>query len=161
LTENIDTYKTTKNDTLRIPTLYNKKKNKHEHYKLKNLNKDQFHIAYYILKKVQEWLNLSKKSKQECEKFEPLRMTVLGQSGTGKSRLINTLVSVIRKMFQNNNSVHVAAPTGAAAHAVNGQTIHRIFSVNTGKDTELGPPQKKTWGNFWKPRLLYFLTNEA
>jgi hypothetical protein len=109
------------------------KNEKNEDFKLKDLNKDQFHIAYYILKKVQEWLNLPNKSKKECRKFKPLRMTVLGQGGTGKSRLINTLVSVIRKMFQSNNSVHVAAPTGAAAHAVNGQTIHRIFSVNTEK----------------------------
>ena len=161
MTENIDTYKTTKNDTLRIPTLYNKKKNKHEHYKLKNLNKDQFHIAYYILKKVQEWLNLSKKSKQECEKFEPLRMTVLGQSGTGKSRLINTLVSVIRKMFQNNNSVHVAAPTGAAAHAVNGQTIHRIFSVNTGKDTELGSSAKENLGKLLETTIALFFDERS
>ena len=161
MTENIDTYKTTKNDTLRIPTLYNKKKNKHEHYKLKNLNKDQFHIAYYILKKVQEWLNLSKKSKQECEKFEPLRMTVLGQSGTGKSRLINTLVSVIRKMFQNNNSVHVAAPTGAAAHAVNGQTIHRIFSVNTGKDTELGNSAKENLGKLLETTIALFFDERS
>ena len=161
MTENIDTYKTTKNDTLRIPTLYNKKKNKHEHYKLKNLNKDQFHIAYYILKKVQEWLNLSKKSKQECEKFEPLRMTVLGQSGTGKSRLINTLVSVIRKMFQNNNSVHVAAPTGAAAHAVNGQTIHRIFSVNTGKDTELGTSAKENLGKLLETTIALFFDERS
>jgi PIF1 helicase. len=113
------------------------------------------------LKKVQEWLNLSKKSKQECEKFEPLRMTVLGQSGTGKSRLINTLVSVIRKMFQNNNSVHVAAPTGAAAHAVNGQTIHRIFSVNTGKDTELGTSAKENLGKLLETTIALFFDERS
>ena len=161
LTEKIDNYKLNKNDTLRIPKLFNGKTKKNEDFKLKDLNKDQFHIAYYILKKVQEWLNLPNKSKKECRKFKPLRMTVLGQGGTGKSRLINTLVSVIRKMFQSNNSVHVAAPTGAAAHAVNGQTIHRIFSVNTGKETELGSAAKENMGKLLETTIALFFDERS
>jgi hypothetical protein len=54
---------------------------------------------------------------------KPLRMTVLGCAGSGKSVLINTLVGCIRKMF--NNSVFVTAPTGAAAYNVGGQTTDR------------------------------------
>ena len=76
-------------------------------------------------------MNLPNKSKNEQKNFKPLRMTVMGQGGTGKSRLINTLVSVIRTMFENNDSVHVAAPTGAAAFSVGGQTLHRLFCVKT------------------------------
>jgi predicted GTPase len=41
-------------------------------------------------------------------------MTIMGCGGTGKSELINTLVSCIRKIFKNNNTVFVTAPTGAA-----------------------------------------------
>ena len=108
------------------------------------------------MKKIQEWLNLPKKSRKECQDFKPLRMTVLGQAGTGKSRLINTLVSVIRKMFGTNDSVHVAAPTGAAAHSVNGQTIHRIFSVGTGKNTELGPAAKENLGKMLQTTIALF-----
>ena len=36
-------------------------------------------------------------------------------------------------MLNNNNSVLVTAPTGAAAHNVGGQTIHREFKINVGK----------------------------
>jgi ATP-dependent exoDNAse (exonuclease V) alpha subunit len=113
------------------------------------------------MKKIQEWLNLPKKSKEECQKFQPLRMTVLGQAGTGKSRLINTLVSVIRKMFQSNNSVHVAAPTGVAAHAVGGQTIHRIFSVNTGPQTELGATAKENLGKLLETTIALFFDERS
>ncbi len=45
-------------------------------------------------------------------------MTVIGCAGTGKSVLINTLVACIRKMFKKNDSVLVAAPTGAAAYNI-------------------------------------------
>jgi hypothetical protein len=37
-------------------------------------------------------------------------------------------------MFQDNNSVVVAAPTGAAAHNVRGQTMHREFKIGIGKN---------------------------
>ncbi len=64
-------------------------------------------------------------------------MTGLGCAGSGKNVLINALVGCIRNMFNNNNSVLVTAPTGAAAYNVWGQTIHREFSVNTrGKKQE-------------------------
>jgi len=113
------------------------------------------------MKKIQEWLNLPKKGKKECQDFKPLRMTVIGMAGTGKSRLINTLVSVIRKMFESNNSVHVAAPTGAAAHSVNGQTIHRIFSVGTGKQTELGPKAKENLGKILETTIALFFDERS
>ncbi len=58
-------------------------------------------------------------------------MTVMGCGGTGKSVLINTLVSCIRKIFNDNNSVFVTAPTAAAAFNVGGSTIHKEFKINT------------------------------
>jgi hypothetical protein len=36
-------------------------------------------------------------------------------------------------MFKKNDSVLVAAPTGAAAHNIGGQTIHREFKIGIGK----------------------------
>jgi hypothetical protein len=56
-------------------------------------------------------------------------MTVMGCGGTGKSVLINTLVTCIRTIFQDNNSVFVTAPTGAAAYNVGGTTIHKEFKI--------------------------------
>jgi nicotinamide riboside kinase len=67
------------------------------------------------------------------KKFKPLRMTIMGCAGTGKSVLINTVVAYIRRMFQKNYSFIVAAPTGAAAHNVGGQTIHREFKIDMRK----------------------------
>jgi phage gpG-like protein len=60
-------------------------------------------------------------------------MTVIGCAGTGKSVSINTVVGSIQKMFQDNDSVVVAAPTGAAAHNVGGQTMHREFKIGIEK----------------------------
>jgi phage gpG-like protein len=60
-------------------------------------------------------------------------MTIMGCAGTGKSVLISTIVACIRKIFQDNNSVIGAAPTGAAAHNVGGQTIHREFKIDVRK----------------------------
>ncbi len=56
-------------------------------------------------------------------------MTVMGRRGTGKSVLIITLVSCIRTIFQDNNSMFVTAPTGAAAYNVGGTTIHKEFKI--------------------------------
>jgi GTPase SAR1 family protein len=50
-------------------------------------------------------------------------MTVIGGGGTGKSTLINSSCDH-HQIFQDNDSVHVLAPTGAAAFNVGGQTIH-------------------------------------
>jgi ABC-type branched-subunit amino acid transport system ATPase component len=61
-------------------------------------------------------------------------MTVIGCAGTGKSVLINTVVGCIQKMFQDNNSVVVAALTGAAAHNVGGQNMHREFKIGIEKN---------------------------
>ena len=69
-------------------------------------------------------------------------MTVVGCAGTGKSVLINTVVGYIRKIFQNNNSVIVAVPTGAAAHDVGGQTLHREFKIGIGKSKKWNSSKK-------------------
>lgn len=56
-------------------------------------------------------------------------MIVRGAGGSGKSVLLNTLVSTMRKMFQCNNVVNVVAPTGGAAFGVGGETWHSLFSM--------------------------------
>jgi hypothetical protein len=52
---------------------------------------------------------------------------VRGAAGTGKSYIINTIVSYLRRMFGDNDVVHVLAPTGTAAFNVIGETL-RIFA---------------------------------
>jgi hypothetical protein len=120
----IDEYNNNKNNNLRIP-----KKTNGEEFKLEDLNEDQFKIAYVILKKIKEWLGLVSATEARKKQFKPLRMTVLGCGGTGKSVLINTSVPCIRNIFQHNNSVFVTAPTGAAAYNVGGSTMHKEFKI--------------------------------
>lgn len=43
---------------------------------------------------------------------------------------INTLVTVIRAMIKNSNSVHVSAPKESAVFNAGRGTIHRMFEVN-------------------------------
>jgi hypothetical protein len=93
-----------------------------------------------ILTKKKECL----KCKETSKPFEPLRMTICGMAGTGKSRLINTLVSIIRRMFQYNNTVHVGTPTGASAYNVGGRTIHSLFKIGIrNADKELSDKEKQ------------------
>ena len=47
--------------------------------------------------------------------FVPLRMTVHGKPGTGKSVVIKTLQSLCFKIFGTHDCVKVCAPTGGAA----------------------------------------------
>jgi ATP-dependent DNA helicase PIF1 len=60
----------------------------------------------------------------------PLRLTVRGAAGTGKSFIIKTIVSYMRRMFDDNDVVHVVAPTGMAAFNVLGKTLHRFAGLD-------------------------------
>jgi hypothetical protein len=124
LEEMIRLYRMNQNHKLNLP-----KRDDGLEYQLQDLTKEQQNIACIILRKLKQWIDLSTNI-GDNEQFQPLRMTVSGGGGTGKSTLINTLVTTIRQISQDNNSVHVLAPTGAAAFNVGGQTIHRMLSVN-------------------------------
>lgn len=95
---------------------------------------DQKDILLEIMKKVKQWVTLADPNINGVDgrqqKFDAMRMTVLGAAGTGKSVLINTIVTAIRSLFDNNDAVLVAAPTGAAAYNVGGMTLHRLLGIN-------------------------------
>ena len=57
-------------------------------------------------------------------------MTIIGLAGSGKTFVENTLVSLVRKMFNSTTSVQIVAPTGAAAFNAGGSTIHFQFRIN-------------------------------
>ena len=78
-------------------------------------------------------IDLINYTKRKTRQYKPLRMTVLGKGGTGKSYVINTIVTEVRKLFKINGSVVVVAPTGSAAYNVGAQTIQREFGI--GKDS--------------------------
>ena len=82
----------------------------------------------YILQYFKEWYEIAN-SPELQEIFTPLRMTLCGVAGSGKSTLINTLVTAIRKITKKTNSVYVCGPTGSAAFNAGGETCHRLFNI--------------------------------
>jgi hypothetical protein len=62
--------------------------------------------------------------------YKPFRATVMGFGGTGKSFIVNTIITKIRELANCNNSVKVAAPSGSVAYNVKGCTIHRLLSID-------------------------------
>ena len=100
-----------------IPTREN-----NQPYQISFLYKDQRAIVSTILETLDQWLN-----GDDLSTFRPLRMTVNGSGGSGKSVIINTVVAVMRRMFGMNDVVRVAAPTGTAAFNVGGETFHHML----------------------------------
>ena len=90
--------KNNNNNDLSIPQRFNQQ-HKWEEYTIDACREDQKQILAYILKYVKTWYELDK-TQESIKTFKTLRMTVCGQAGSGKSTLINTLVTAIRKIFQ-------------------------------------------------------------
>jgi hypothetical protein len=100
-------------------------------YTIEALSIDQQKILAEVLGAVRNYLE-----KGLEEELPIFRMTVCGVAGSGKSTWINTLVTVLRKMFQSKNAVQVFAPTGSAAFTAGGETIHRGLDVLVDKKNE-------------------------
>ena len=103
-------------------------------YTIEAIAGDQRDVMLEVVKKVKEWIALADPKSSgdgDCRRtFDAMRMTVMGAAGTGKSVLINTIVTTIRTLFDTNDAILVAAPTGAAAYNVGGMTIHRLLGIN-------------------------------
>lgn len=65
--------------------------------------------------------------------YKPMRATILGCGGTGKSHIINTIISIIRRYTNCNDVIKVAAPSGGAAYNVKGCTLHRGLDLSVDK----------------------------
>jgi hypothetical protein len=52
------------------------------------------------------------------ELYIPIRATVVGCGGSGKSYIINTILTIVRKMTKRNTTILIGAPSGAAAYNV-------------------------------------------
>ena len=90
-------------------------------FTISRLFPDQQYIMFRVLSKVHEWLYCD-----DLSLFKPLRCTIVGQAGSGKSVLLNTITAVLRSLFQRNNVVKVGCPTGTAAFNAFGKTLHRL-----------------------------------
>ncbi len=104
-------------------TLVIPKKSKNQQYTLNTLNKEQKIIFICTLEAVVKFLTNDKK-------YKTLRATVVGCGGTGKSYIINTLISIMRRYTRLNNTFKVAAPSGGAAYNVGGCTLHWCLNLS-------------------------------
>ena len=132
----------TENKKLEIPT-----KNDGSTYEPEQLNEDQVQVFYQVMSSVRKWIESKRESKEvkstRKEKFNQLLMTVAGVGGSGKSTLVKTIITVIRRIFQINNSALVAAPTGSASFNGGGVTMHRLFGLPVGNSKqEMGPERQ-------------------
>ena len=78
-------------------------------------------------------------------------MTVAGGGGSEKSTLVKVLTITIRQIFQCNDSVLVAAPTGSASFNGGGVTMHRMFVIPVRKVSDkIGADKIRRLKNFQK-----------
>ena len=108
---------------LRIP-----KKEDGTAYDVESLYPGQRDIVSVVLGTIFDWLHCD-----DLAAFKPLRMTVNGSGGAGKSIVIDTIVALMRTMFKCNEVVKVVAPSGTAAFNVSGETIHHLLGMCVSK----------------------------
>lgn len=122
---------------------------------------DQLTILVTVMLKLREWIECATSNDPaKAATFKPLRMTIRGSAGAGKSFFIKCLANSIRKVFNRQDVVHVAAPTGAAAFNVGGETLHRKWSINPHKPSqEIGEETKSRLKNAHR-RVLAFIIEE-
>ncbi|KAE8244560.1 hypothetical protein A4X13_0g6492, partial [Tilletia indica] len=63
------------------------------------------------------------------DKITPLRLLMHGEAGTGKTVVVRLLREVLER-FGKGAQMVLAAPTGKAAAAIGGNTIHSLFSLD-------------------------------
>ncbi len=61
--------------------------------------------------------------------YVPFRATIMGCGGTGKSYIINTILTIIRNMTRSNGTLLIGAPSGAAAFNVQRSTLHYLLGI--------------------------------
>ena len=66
-----------------------------------------------------------------------LLLQIDGEAGTGKSKVIDLISQHLAYEFRCHGVVIRAAPTGVAAHAIHGSTIHSLFSLPISKRVHL------------------------
>ena len=104
-------------DNLVIPKQRNGDENDAE-----QMSDEQKAIVYNAVDTVIKFLN-------NDPSYKPIRATIIGSAGTGKSFIINTIISMVRTLTGSNDTVQIAAPSGAAAFNVQGSTIHNLLGV--------------------------------
>lgn len=102
---------------------YSTVENTEEMYKF--LDNDQKKIVDVVMSKIIEWTTCRNSSE-----FEPLRMTIDGPSGTGKTTVSWLIVNLIRNLFQDEGAAMISAPTASVAFHAGGETLHQLLECS-------------------------------
>jgi hypothetical protein len=98
------------------------------HHNIWDAKASQSSVLFKVFGKIREWMKWE--AGDQNSKCVPLRLTVRGAAGTGKRFISNTIVSYMRRMFDDNDVVHVVAPTVMAAFNILGETLHRFAGLD-------------------------------
>jgi hypothetical protein len=98
------------------------------HYNIRDATSSQSAVLYKVFGKIREWMEWE--ANDQNSEFVPLRLTSRGAAGTGKRYIVNTIVSYMIRMFDDNDVVHGVAPTGISAFNVLGETLHRSAGLD-------------------------------
>ena len=78
-------------------------KNDGSSYKIQDVlcSDEQTEIVFMVLHKLKEWTEYKHDctNNERTKPFKPLHMTVQGPGGTGKSFVINVIVTAVEKLF--------------------------------------------------------------
>jgi len=135
-------------------------------YELDDLMNDQRDVVAYILSKLREWFDYVENWDEAKGAFKPLRMTIVGAAGTGKTVLVNTIVTILRDIFGINDVVQLAAPTGCAAFNIGGETMHHLFMIAVrralaGMELDLSEMKKKILKNTFRRTIAILLDERS
>lgn len=92
------------------------------HYEIEDLTNDQKDVMAYVLYELKKWVN-------KDPSFKTIQLTIRGKGGTGKTVLLKTITSTIRRMFKSNTAVKIGGPTGASSCNAGGCTDNYLFAV--------------------------------
>jgi hypothetical protein len=77
------------------------------------------------------------KFRRNEESYIPFRATVVGCGGSGKSYIINTILTIVRKMIKRNTTNLVGASSGAAAYNVQVSTLHHLLGMGVSRPEDI------------------------
>jgi hypothetical protein len=118
-----------------------------EQYNFSGLSGDQKNIALAVIVTIHKFLT-------NADDYTPLRATISGAGGCGKSHLIHTIQNMINEYCDGDMSCFCSAPSGSAAFKIGGSTVHSFAGVNvTAPWTELSEEARA----MMKKKLRYIL----
>ena len=100
------------------------------------IDDSQKQVVFKVMLTLKKWL-------EKSFDFVPLRMTVRGMPGSGKSTVIKFLRKTMHQIFGQHECTLTCAPTGNAAHNVQGGTIHRSWEVSHATSSKLNLTARK------------------